>query len=61
MKATEKEVHTLVGELDNKNEGKIRYDEFLNSCFLSYIFIKEYKLRMLFDEMDVNKKGGISI
>jgi Ca2+-binding EF-hand superfamily protein len=49
MKTSEREVSILVSELDPKGEGEIGYDEFLNACFLSYIFLKEYKLRLLFE------------
>jgi len=49
MKTSEREVSILVSELDPNNNGEIGYDEFLNACFLSYIFLKEYKLRLMFE------------
>ena len=61
MKATEREVQTLVKDLDMKCEGSISYEEFLHSCFLSYIYLKEFKLRTLCQEADLDKKGGITI
>lgn len=61
MKATDREIQTLVDELDSKHEGTIGYEEFLNSCFLSYIYLKEYKLRLLFEQTDKERKGGLSI
>jgi len=47
--------------LDAKGEGSISYEEFLHSCFLSYIYLKEYKLRGLCEQADTEKKGGITI
>jgi len=38
MKATEREVDILIQELDPNRIGEIDYNEFLNCCFLSYIF-----------------------
>jgi Ca2+-binding EF-hand superfamily protein len=49
MNATEREIGILISELDQKNEGVIEYEEFVNCCFLSYLFQKEYKLRLLFE------------
>ena len=45
MKATEGEMKILVEELDQKREGNIGYEEFLNCCYMSYIYLKEYKMR----------------
>ena len=47
--------------MDQKNSGVIEYDEFVNCCFLSYLFQKEYKLRLLFEECDKEKKGIITL
>jgi Ca2+-binding EF-hand superfamily protein len=51
----------LISELDQKNNGFIEYDEFVNCCFLSYLFKKEYKLRLLFEECDKEKQGIITL
>lgn len=61
MNATQREVDLLVSELDQKQTGYIEYEEFVNYCFLSYLFQKEYKLRLLFEECDKEKKGIITL
>ena len=61
MNATPREIDLLVGELDQKSSGMIEYEEFVNCCFLSYLFQKEYKLRLLFDELDHEKQGIITL
>ena len=50
-----------MSELDQKQTGYIEYEEFVNYCFLSYLFQKEYKLRLLFEECDKEKKGIITL
>jgi len=61
MNATPREIELLVSEMDQKNSGMIDYDEFVNCCYLSYLFQKEYKLRLLFDECDKDKQGTITL
>lgn len=61
MNATQREIDTLISELDQKKQGVIEYDEFVNCCYLSYLFQKEYKLRLLFEEWDKEKKGTITL
>jgi len=61
MNATQREIDILVQELDHKGNGYIEYEEFVNYCFLSYLFQKEYKLRLLFEECDKEKKGIITL
>jgi len=61
MKATEREMRILVKELDQKETGAIEYDEFLNTCICSYIYLKEMKLRQAFARLDTEKSGYISI
>lgn len=61
MNATQREIETLINELDQKKEGFIEYDEFVNCCFLSYLFAKEYKLRLIFEEYDKEKQGTITL
>ena len=39
----------------------IEYDEFVNCCFLSYLFQKEYKLRILFEDCDKKREGIITL
>ena len=39
----------------------IEYEEFVNCCFLSYLIQKEYKLRILFEEFDKERKGTITL
>ena len=51
----------MVNDLDAKGEGAISYEEFLHSCFLSYIYLKEYKLRGLCEQADTEKRGGLTI
>jgi Ca2+-binding EF-hand superfamily protein len=55
MNATPREIDLLVSELDQKTTGHIEYEEFVNCCFLSYLFQKEYKLRLLFEECDSHR------
>ena len=38
MNATPREMEILVQELDQKASGVIEYEEFVNCCFLSYLF-----------------------
>ena len=38
MNATPREIDLLVSELDQKGAGQIEYEEFVNCCFLSYLF-----------------------
>ena len=38
MNATPREIDILVQELDQKSSGMIEYEEFVNCCFLSYLF-----------------------
>lgn len=33
----------------------------MNCCFLSYLFQKEYKLRLLFEECDKERQGVITL
>ncbi len=61
MNATPREIDLLVAEMDQKSSGMIEYEEFVNCCFLSYLFQKEYKLRLLFDECDKEKSGTITL
>lgn len=61
MKATEGEMRLLVEELDQKKQGSIEYEEFLNCCYMSYIYLKEYKLRTILEEQDPAKKGAVSL
>jgi Ca2+-binding EF-hand superfamily protein len=61
MNATGREIELLISEMDPKETGVIEYDEFVNCCFLSYLFKKEYKLRLLFEECDKEKKGIITL
>jgi Ca2+-binding EF-hand superfamily protein len=61
MNATPREIDLLISELDQKQLGIIEYEEFVNCCFLSYLFQKETKLRILFEEVDMDKKGVITL
>ena len=61
MKATNREVDTLINELDSTNTDQISYEEFLNCCYLSFIIIKECKLRSILGEIDQGKSGAIKI
>ena len=61
MNATPREVNVLIDELDEKKEGLIAYEEFVNCCFLSYLFQKEYKIRLLCEEIDTAKQGTITL
>ena len=61
MNATQREVGVLIKELDAKDQGFIEYEEFTNCCFLSYLFTKEYKLRLMFEVYDKNKEGTITL
>lgn len=61
MNATPREIDLLVQELDQKSSGYIEYEEFVNCCFLSYLFQKEYKLRLLFEDLDKERKGIITL
>jgi Ca2+-binding EF-hand superfamily protein len=61
MNATPREIDLLVSELDQKNSGLIEYEEFVNCCYLSYLFQKEYKLRLLFEDCDKEKQGIITL
>ena len=61
MKATEGEIKILIGELDQKKDGSIGYEEFLSCCYLSYIYLKEYRLRAILEELDPERKGAVSI
>ena len=61
MTASPNEVTALVEELDTNNRGFIEYDAFLNSCFISYILLKEYRIRLLFETFDTEKKGVVTV
>ena len=61
MNATPREIDLLISELDTKASGHIEYEEFVNCCFLSYLFQKEYKLRLLFEDCDKSLSGTITL
>lgn len=61
MNATQREIEVLIKELDPKETNAVEYEEFTNCCFLSYLFTKEYKLRLLFEEYDKTKEGTITL
>lgn len=59
MIALDREIGMLINELDPQRSGFIQYEEFLNYCLLSYIILKEIKLRNYFNSIDPHKTGVI--
>jgi Ca2+-binding EF-hand superfamily protein len=51
----------LMSELDVKNTGNMPYMDFLNSIFLTQLYIKEAKLYNEMKKFDTDNKGGITI
>jgi Ca2+-binding EF-hand superfamily protein len=45
MKAGENEIKVLVADLNQDKDGTIDYDDFLRSCYLSYIYLQEHLLK----------------
>ena len=47
MKCTEREVMTLISELDKQNSGQVNYREFLKFSYLCQMYIFHFKLHGL--------------
>ena len=45
----------------NEPSGQIKYQDFLNCCYLSFIYQREEKLKLLLYQLDEQKSGKVSI
>ena len=61
MTASDREINMLVSELDSKKSDEIPYDEFLNSCIISFTLLKEYNMRLVLKQFDKDNSGSIEV
>ena len=59
MVASDREINMLVSELDQKKTGEVAYDEFVNSCIVSFTLLKEYNMRLIIKQYDKENSGTI--
>jgi|LauGreDrversion4_2_1035121.scaffolds.fasta_scaffold476299_1 Ca2+-binding EF-hand superfamily protein len=61
MNVLPREFEELQGELDPQKSGRINYELFLTSVFMTQMFLKELNLTTVLRQMDTENKGGITI
>jgi|Laugresu1bdmlbsd_1035121.scaffolds.fasta_scaffold173599_1 Ca2+-binding EF-hand superfamily protein len=61
MNVLPREFEELQSELDPQKSGRINYDTFLTSVFMTQMFLKELNLTTVLRQMDTDNKGGITI
>ena len=61
MKVSEREVELLFKELDDSNSGQINYKDFLKYTYLCHMYLNHYKLEIILNDLDVEKKGLITV
>lgn len=61
MKVSDREVEILVKELDNTGAGHINYKDFLKYTYLCHMYLNHYKLELILNDLDKEKKGLITV
>jgi|TARA_B110000285_G_C15081490_1_gene593760 Ca2+-binding EF-hand superfamily protein len=64
MKLTDRDVELLIKEMeksDASGQGKVNYREFLKYSYLCLMYLNHNDLEMRLVELDVEKKGLISV
>ena len=61
MKVSDREVEVLVKELDENSQGSINYREFLKYAYLCHMYLSHFKLECVLNELDIEKKGLITV
>lgn len=61
MKVTDREVQKLVEQLDQENQGKVNYKDFLKYSYLSQLYLNHFKLEMMLHELDTDNKGLVTV
>jgi len=51
----------LVEELDAEKVGKVNYQEFMKYSYLSQMYINHLNLEYQLNELDVSKKGLVTV
>jgi Ca2+-binding EF-hand superfamily protein len=52
MKLTDREVQALVEQLDQENQGRVNYKDFLKFSYLSQLYLNHYKLEIMLNDLD---------
>jgi Ca2+-binding EF-hand superfamily protein len=61
MKVTDREVEKLIEQLDQENQGKINYKDFLKFSYLAQLYLNHLKLEMMLTQMDSDKRGLVTV
>jgi Ca2+-binding EF-hand superfamily protein len=61
MKVSDREVEILVKELDQSGAGHINYKDFLKYTYLCHMYLNHFKLEMILNDLDIEKKGLITV
>jgi|TARA_B110000285_G_C15083410_1_gene594798 Ca2+-binding EF-hand superfamily protein len=61
MKVEDRELNTLIEELDSEKKGQINYQEFLKYSYLSAMYLQHGRLRSELDRNDTQQKGLITV
>ena len=61
MKVQDRELNTLIEELDSEKKGQINYQEFLKYSYLSAMYLQHGLLKIQLDANDTQQKGLITV
>lgn len=61
MKVQDRELDTLITELDSEKKGQINYQEFLKYSYLSAMYLQHGLLKIQLDANDTQQKGLITV
>ena len=61
MKSTEKQVEKLITDLDQENQGKVNYKDFLKFSYLCHMYKNHYELELMLNQLDKDGKGLVTV